>query len=265
MPGNTTDWKPELYARFRGLRLRPAIDLLDRVGGLPEGDVVDLCCGAGSVGEALSARFAGRRIIGVDTSPAMLTDAGATGSYSALVRADAADWAPEAAPALIFSNAALHWLPAHGALMPRLAGLLAPGGILAVQMPRQFSAPSHRLLRDYAQDMFPDRFDFINWKPAVLAPVEYHRMLAPLGEVDVWETDYVQRLDPVPEGHPVRSFTEATAMRPITGTLTAGELEAFTRRYETGLGAAYPVEEDGSVLLPFRRLFFTLRIATRTA
>ncbi|MBC7141064.1 MAG: methyltransferase domain-containing protein [Rhodobacteraceae bacterium] len=255
-----SDWNPESYARFGDLRLRPALDLLAQVGALPEGEVVDLGCGNGAAGPALAERFAGRRVVGLDASPAMLTAARTGGAYDRLIEGDVADWRAEAPVALIFSNAALHWLSDHAALMPHLASQLAPGGTLAVQMPRQYGAPSHRFLRDFAAEMFPDRFDLGAWKAPVSAPVEYHRMLAGLGRVNVWETDYVQRLGPVAGGHPVRRFTEATAMRPYLDKLAPAEAVEFVARYETALAAAYPIEPDGSVLFPFRRLFLTLTI-----
>jgi len=253
-----SDWNPEAYGRFADLRLRPALDLLARVGSLPDGGIVDLGCGSGSVGAALAHRFPGRPIEGVDASPAMLAEAGRSGAYDDLTQADISDWTPRVPPALIFSNAALHWLPDHGPLIARLAGQLLPGGTLAVQMPRQFGAPSHRFLRDFASEMFPDRFDFAGWTAPVATPVEYQRMLTPLGRAEVWETDYVQRLEPAERSHPVRRFTESTAMRPFLDRLSAEEARAFTARYEAALAIAYPVERDGSVLFPFRRLFFVL-------
>lgn len=253
-----SDWNPEAYGRFADLRLRPALDLLARVGSLPEGAIVDLGCGSGSVGAALAHRFPGQPIEGVDASPAMLAKARPSGHYSTLTQADISAWTPHAPPVLIFSNAALHWLPDHEALVARLAALLARGGVLAVQMPRQFGAPSHRFLRDFAAEMFPDRFNLSGWAAPVGTPVEYQRMLTPLGRAQVWETDYVQRLDPVEDGHPVRRFTEATAMRPFLDRLSAGEARMFVARYEAALAVAYPVEADGSVLFPFRRLFFVL-------
>lgn len=251
------DWNPEAYARFRGLRLRPALDLLAQVGGVPAGDVVDLGCGDGAMAAVLRARFADRRLIGVDRSPAMLAQAQ---GYDALVEADAAAWWPDAAPALIFSNAALHWLPDHAALLPRLAGYLAKGGVLAVQMPRQFFAPSHRFLRDIAQAMFPDRFDFAHYVPPAATAVEYCEMLAGLGAIDAWETDYIQRLDAAEAMHPVRGFTASTAMRPFAEKLNAAELAAFCDRYDAALASAYPARADGSVLFPFRRLFLILKV-----
>lgn len=250
------DWNPGAYARFRGLRLRPALDLLAQVGDLPQGDVVDLGCGDGAVAGALAGAYAGRRLIGVDTSPAMLA---AAQGYDAKVQADIAEWQPASPPGLIFSNAALQWLPDHPALLPRLAGFLPPGGVLAVQMPRQYGAPSHRFLRDIAQAMFPDRFDFRHWQPPVGPTVDYWHILSPLGAATLWETDYLQRLDPSGQGHPVRAFTGSTAMRPFVEKLSAAEQQAFTAAYDEALGAAYPLLPDGGALMPFRRIFLMVR------
>lgn len=260
-PAVNHDWNPGTYARFRGLRLRPALDLLARVEEVPPGGpIVDLGCGSGAVGPVLTERYGeDHKIVGVDNSPAMLAEAGKTGAYDWLTQADIADWVPDGPkPSLIYSNAALHWLDAHEDLMPRLAALVAPGGVLAVQMPGQFEAPSHRLLREIAGEMFPDRFDADAFLPPVAAPEDYARLLAPLGTVSAWETTYVQVLDPAVTEHPVRRFTEATAMRPFLEQMTGDEAGVFTSAYEAELAAAYPVEDNGTVLFPFRRVFFTL-------
>ena len=249
------DWNPGAYARFRGLRLRPALDLLMQIRKVPGGDVVDLGCGDGAAAGSLAARFPKRRIIGVDASANMLEKAR---GYAEIVLSDIAVWKPVSPPAVIFANAVLHWLGDHGTLLPGLAGTLAPGGTLAVQMPQQFQAPSHRFLRDIAASMFPGRFDFAHYVPPVARASDYHAMLAELGEVNAWETDYVQRLEPCDGQHPVHAFTAATAMRPIAAKLDAGELATFAAAYDQALGAAYPKQADGSVLFPFRRVFFIL-------
>lgn len=256
----TTDWNPGTYARFRGLRLRPALDLLAQVEDIPPaGPVVDLGCGAGAVGPVLAERFPDHRLIGIDNSPSMLSEAGKTGVYDWLSQDDIATWQLAGEhPALIYSNAALHWLGAHEDLMPRLAAMLPPGGVLAVQMPGQFDAPSHRLLRSLAAEMFPDRFSADEFLPPVAGPDDYARLLAPLGAVAAWETTYVQRLDPAVTEHPVRRFTESTAMRPFLEAMSEAEAGDFISAYEVELSTAYPVEDDGTVLFPFRRVFFTL-------
>ena len=251
-----SDWNPETYARFRGLRLRPALDLLMQIGGLPGGEIVDLGCGDGAAAAALRQRYRKHGLVGLDMSPAMLARAR---GYDRVIEADAGTWRPDAAVALIYSNAALHWLADHGALMPRLAGFLTPGGVLAVQMPRQFMAPSHRFLRDIAAALFPDRFDAV-FEPPVLPAAAYWEMLRPLGQVEAWETEYVQRLDPVANMHPVRAFTQSTAMRPYLDRLTAAEVEVFGSAYDKALASAYPVLADGAALMPFRRVFFVLKV-----
>ncbi len=253
------DWSPGTYQRFRGFRLRPALDLLAQVpDGLPAGAVVDLGCGAGAAGSALRACYGDRTLVGLDASPAMLAEAAASGCYDRLVEADIAGWQPEAAPALIFSNAALQWVPDHAALLPRLAALSAPGGVLAVQVPDQQDAPSHRLLREVAAGLFPDRFDWASWAPEVLAPAQVETLLAPFGPVTVWRTVYFQRLLPQAGTHPVRAFTEATAARPILARLDAGEQARFLLAYDAALALAYPPGPDGSVLFPFARSFCVL-------
>lgn len=251
------DWNPGAYAKFRGLRLRPALDLLAQVGDLPPGDVIDLGCGDGAASDALAARFPHHPRVGVDGSPAMLAQAH---GYHRTEAADIAAWKPETPPALIFSNAVLHWLPDHASLLPRLAGLLAPEGVLAVQMPRQFNAPSHRFLRDIASSLFPDLFDFSQYAAPTAPAAAYHQMLCPLGRVTAWETEYVQRLDPVGEGHPVRAFTGSTAMRPFLERLTEPQAAQFTAAYDRALASAYPVDGAGAALFPFRRCFFVLEM-----
>lgn len=257
MSAGKSDWNPETYARFRGLRLRPALDLVAQLRDVPGGDVVDLGCGDGAAAGVLRDRCAGGTLIGVDASAAMLERAS---GYDQLLQIDAAVWQPERPPALIFSNAALHWLPDHARLLPRLAGFLAPGGLLAVQMPRQFFAPSHRFLRDIAASMFPDRFDFSHYVPPVATAVEYVALLAGLGQIDAWETEYVQRLDATEGMHPVRAFTASTAMRPFAQDLNAAEMAKLCAAYDASLSSAYPARADGSVLFPFRRLFFILKV-----
>ena len=222
---------------------------------LPNGEVVDLGCGNGPVGAALKERF-GRRLVGVDNSAAMLADALKTGVYDGLEHRDIGGWQAEA-PALIFSNAVLHWLPDHAMLFPRLARMLPEGGVLAAQMPRQFAAPSHVLLRDVAGALFPDRFDYRDYVPPVAAPQALAEVLRPLGALDIWETSYFQRLGPG-AGHPVRRYTQSTAARPILAKLSAGEQARFLAAYDEALRGAYPLAADGGVDFPFLRQFIVL-------
>ncbi|MFN3292534.1 MAG: methyltransferase domain-containing protein [Gemmobacter sp.] len=239
--------------------MRPALDLIARIGDLPAGEVVDLGCGDGAVADALRAAFAGHVLVGVDSSSQMLAAARAGGRYDRLEQADIAGWAPERAPALIYSNAALNWVPDHAGLLPRLAAALAPGGVLAVQVPGQHGAPSHALMHQLALRLAPGWFEAT---PAthVRDPAEYHRLLMPLGAVLAWETTYVQHLPPTEDLHPVLHFTRSTAMRPYLQALDPADHHRFLATLAAAMHEAYPPLPDGSVLMPFRRVFFVLRV-----
>ncbi len=252
------DWNPGAYARFRDLRARPALDLMLAVRSVGGGDVIDLGCGNGAMGAALKERFAGHRLVGVDASPAMLAKAREGGAYDALIETDIADWSVERA-GLIYSNAALHWLGEHETLFVRLAGMLAIGGTLAVQMPHQNNAPSHRVWLSLAEELFPGRVK-PEVSPGVMKPPHYFHLLAGLGRFSLWETEYYQVLGADESGHPVRRYTESTYARPILEALEPDEQAVLIRRYEEVMEKAYPRGADGTVLFPFRRMFFTLTV-----
>lgn len=260
MNANTSDndWNPETYARFRDLRLRPALDLLLAVRSVGGGDVIDLGCGTGAMGARLRERFSGHRVIGVDSSPAMLAKAEETGAYDELIETDIEDWRCKNA-GLIFSNAALHWLGDHDTLFPHLAGMLAQGGTLAVQMPHQNNAPSHRVWRDLAAELAEDEHASAQG-PGVAFPAHYFRLLSGFGALSIWETEYYQLLAAEAGAHPVRRFTESTYARPILSSLDEEQRRALVARYEDVMEKAYPRGEDGTVLFPFKRMFFTLTV-----
>src|SRR6185437_12843528 len=145
-----TSWDPTQYLRFSDERLRPALDLLAQVPLTAPARVVDLGCGAGNVTAILRRRFPDADVLGVDGSDAMLAKAREAAPGARFMQGDFATWTPDAPPDLIYSNAALHWVTDHETLFPRLVSLLAPGGVLAVQMPAMHDAPLRRLQLEVA-------------------------------------------------------------------------------------------------------------------
>ena len=255
-----TRWDPGQYHRFADHRLRPALELLDRVPIAGASLVYDLGCGSGNVTRIIAERFSGARVAGVDVSNEMLARAAEAPSRIEWTRADIAEWEPDRAPELIYSNAALHWVDDHAALFPGLFGLLAPGGCLAVQMPLSYSMPSHVLMRETLADGGVDGSRLGDEALAaavarkwVLDAGEYYDLLAREAEsVDLWETEYIQRL----EGEdPVLEWVRATGLRPILNGLRGAERERFVAVYRERLRLAYPQHAGGHTLYPFRRLF----------
>lgn len=235
-----------------GSRLRPGIDLIANIPDVAAQRVVDLGCGTGRLTERLRTRWTHAEVVGLDSSPKMLEQA--RGDFPAIewIEGDIAKWMPEEKLDVIMSNAALHWLPHHGILFPRLFSDLAPGGVLAVQMPRNWSAPSHVLVREAAEELgFGERIG-PEWIP-VSEPAFYYDLLAPLAaRLEIWETTYIQ---PLEGDNPVVDWIRSTALQPVMEKLAEDEATEFLRLYGERVRAAYPKRSNGITLFPFRRLF----------
>lgn len=247
-------WDPAQYLKFGDHRLRPAVDLLNRIDLDAPGEVYDLGCGAGNVTRLLRARWPEARITGVDSSEAMLDKAASAAPDVAWQRADLAAWEPQRPAHLIYSNAALHWLTGHDRRFPALMGKLRPGGVLAVQMPRNFLAPSHTAIADAARSgPWRQKLEPLLRPVPVAEPAFYFDVLAPHSAVlDIWETEYLHVL----EGEdPVKEWTKATWLNPLLDALDEPERSRFERCYADMVSEAYPRRADGRTLLPFRRLF----------
>ena len=253
-------WDPQQYDKFEAPRWRPALDLLNALpSDLTPRRVVELGCGGGKLSRLLADRFAQAEVTGIDGSADMLTQAAAKPSRVRWVEADMAGWQPEESVDLIISNAALHWLPNHADLFKHLIGALTPGGVLAVQMPRNFAAASHAIPRDIAGD--PRWADRLAGSLVAVVPVHepaaYYDWLAPRTTgLDIWETEYLQVLD---GENAVLEWLKGTTLRPVMAALSEAELADFMAAAAPRLAQVYPRRADGHTLFPFRRLFLIAR------
>lgn len=258
-------WNPEQYEKLSKYRQRPFADLTSRVGASDPEIVVDLGCGPGPLTLALAQRWPHARIIGVDSSAEMLEQARRIDRLERVEWTqveDVATWDPEQVGApldVIITSALLQWVPSHWELMPVWIGALAPGGWFAMQVPGNFGAPSHTLLREVAarSPRAADLLPRLRGADAVSEPAAYIALLAGLGcDVDAWETTYQHVLDPVGEqGGPVLEWTKGTALRPVLEVLKdAGERADFLAAYGDALLRAYPRQPFGTIFA-FRRIF----------
>lgn len=250
-------WNPEQYAKFAGLRVQPGLDLINRLPVEARiGAAVDLGCGTGELTALLADRYPDATVTGLDSSTAMLDKARSHFPGQIWVEGDIARWRADRPLDLIFSNAALHWLPDHDRLLPRLVDSLAKSGLLAVQMPRNYATPSHALIRAVADlPRFAGRIT-LQSEP-VARPDVYDTLLAPLvDEIEIWETEYWHRLS---GDEPVFEWVKSTALRPVLEALDGADREAYLADYRRRLQEAYPKRPDGITLFPFRRLFILAR------
>jgi len=274
-------WDPGQYRHFADERSRPFHDLLARVPAEEPAQVADLGCGPGELTATLARRWPGATVTGVDSSPAMIEAAQATAAQATAAQATAAQataaqataaarapaahdrlsfeladvtrWQPAAPLDVLVANAVLQWLPGQLGVLTRWAGLLAPGGWLAVQLPGNFDQPGHVAIRELAATPRWQRW---------LAGVELNRQAEDPGayldaliaagcEADVWETTYLHVL---PGEDPVLEWYRGTGLRPVIDALPAAEATQFLAAFGDRMRAAYPARRYGTVL-PFRRVF----------
>ena len=254
-----TTWDPSQYLRFERERTLPCRDLIARIGGPDPVRVVDLGCGSGTSTALLRERWPGAALVGVDNSAEMIAAARRSSVAAEWLVADIGSW--QAAPPfdLVFSNAALHWLPDHERLFPHLLRQVAPGGTLAVQMPINFESPAHRAVREVAASPgWARRWPVDGAGPRVGSAESYYRLLAKEGPPpEIWQTEYVHVL---PDAASILEWLKGTTLRPYLTVLSAPQdRDAFLAEIEELLRSAYPPQPDGRVLFPFRRLFLVAR------
>jgi trans-aconitate 2-methyltransferase len=252
-------WDADHYLRFSDARTLPAIDLLSRIGLAAPRLVVDLGCGPGNSTAPLKARWPNAAVTGIDSSAVLLDAAQRDHPGIDFVKGNIASWTAAEPIDVIFANASLQWVSGHDRLVPRLFEQVAPGGVLAVQMPRNHDFATHRLMRQVAAEGdWRDRLEGAR-EPSPVKPLEfYYDLLAPhSASFTIWETNYIQVMDGVAA---IIAWLHGTGLRPFLARLTEAERPVFLTRYAALLAEAYPAQANGKILLPYPRLFF---IATK--
>ena len=248
-------WDPDLYLRFANERTQPTIDLVARLGEIRPGTIIDLGCGPGNSTAILLKRFPEAKIVGLDNSDEMIEQARAALPLIDWIHADVRIWKPDYQFDLIFSNAALQWVPDHARLFPQLMGWLNPAGLLAVQMPLHYDSPLQQIIQKIARDP--------SWAHRMDGPLNaltrhpsgfYHDILSGLStHIDIWQTEYFHQLE---SPQAIVDWIRGTGLRPFLEALTTeAERQQFEEAVLAGTTAAYPRQKDGRVLFPFKRQF----------
>ncbi|QDT26719.1 Trans-aconitate 2-methyltransferase [Gimesia panareensis] len=248
-------WDADQYLKFQRERTQPAIDLAARVWLEAPRRIVDVGCGPGNSTAVLAQRFPEAELSGLNSSAEMLETARESQPDERWFQADITSWEPEERYDLLFSNAVLQWVPDHETIFPRLMSFLEPNGALAVQLPAHYESPLHRCVVEVSE--LPD------WREQTTAARQalacesrsfYYDLLSPLSsEIELWETEYIHIMESVKS---IMEWFRGTGLRPYLEALPD---DATRARFEGELlkryAEAYPLQQNGNVLFPFRRLF----------
>jgi len=253
-------WNPDQYHKFQSERSAPFDDLLALVDLRPRLQAVDLGCGTGELTADAHKRLGARSTLGVDSSPAMLEKvAPLAGEGLAFARGDIARFedATGAGYDLVLSNAALHWVPDHPALLARLVGLLAPGGQLAVQVPANQTHASHRLANELArEEPFASALQGYVRHRSVLSPVEYALQLKRLGLVDE-ESRLQVYVHELTEPADVVAWCRGTLLTDYEKRLPPDLWQRYLDTYRSRIVATLPDERP--YLYTYQRILFSGR------
>ncbi len=181
MTSSAGEWDPGQYERFREERSLPFYDLLKLVVAKKSMRVVDLGCGTGELTREMHRTLRPSSTLGIDSSDAMLEKS--REFVEPGLSFEKGDIAAVAGTFdLVFSNAALHWVPDHERVLAHLTSLLAPGGQLAIQMPANQDHPSHVVAEEIAQEApFAAVLEGKGARQTVLRVEKYGELLFKLG------------------------------------------------------------------------------------
>jgi trans-aconitate 2-methyltransferase len=249
------DWDPNLYLKFSDQRARPAADLIAQIRIENPAHIIDLGCGTGNSTEQLHRRWPEAALTGLDSSATMLAQAQHNHPDWHWIKSTIEEWAADTIYELVFSNAALHWVPDHARLFPRLLSYVALGGALAVQMPNNFRSPAHQAMRKAAADP--------RWSAAVAGASEntfveplssyYDALRRHASAMNIWETEYLQIMD---GPGAVLDWMRSTAMRPWLVRLADDkQRKQFEELCLKEIEQAYPANDQGKVIFPYKRIF----------
>jgi trans-aconitate 2-methyltransferase len=259
----TDTWSAGQYSKFEKERNRPVTDLLAHIPQTVINKAVDIGCGPGNSTELLSLFYPDAVISGMDSSADMINAARQRLPGLKFEVADISGWQDDVHYDVILANAVLQWVPDHATLFPALIKRLSPGGSLAVQLPDNFDEPAHRLMRSVAADgPWAGRLTGASKRiRRETADWYYAHLRSRVSTLDLWRTTYYHPLAGGAEA--IVEWFKGTGLRPFLDPLSPEEKEAFLLRYTKEIGRAYPVYPDGSVLLPFPRLFLVATVSGR--
>lgn len=257
-----TDWNPTQYLKFGDERTQPSIDLASRIQHSAPRKILDIGCGPGNSTHVLAHRFPHACIIGIDSSENMIQVAK---DSSIDLEADLDFMICDAATGLpslennydiVFSNAAIQWIPRHDELLRNMMARLKPGGVMAIQTPLIEKHPLHRIIRSVAnQPQWKNAFSKNLARQNNLAVDAYADILSDMAtRYDIWETTYYHFM---PSYRDIIEWFRGTRLRPYLAALSPNRQPDFENELLERFAQAIPARKDGSILLPFPRLFFT--------
>ena len=249
------DWNPDLYLKYRNERTQPSIDLISKIEiSFHPKSILDIGCGPGNSSQALLQRWPNAILTGIDNSMNMIEKAKTSYPNNIWIVEDASKYSTNTKYDIVFSNATIQWISNHEYLFHKLANFTNDGGVLAVSVPRFNEMPLSSAIQKVASKEkwreptkgCSELFTYHDYKYYYdLISIDYK-------SIEFWQTDYIHILE---SQYSIMEWIRSTGMKPYLDCLQDEEKSLFETEVLAEIKCDYPVQNDGKVLFPFKRLF----------
>lgn len=248
-------WDGDDYERHSSHQRQWGGGIIEELGLRGDERILDLGCGDGSLTRTLAERVPRGSVLGVDAAPEMLETARAKCGPNMrveLLDINRLDFAAEFD--VIFSNATLHWVHDHAAVLRQAHRALRPGGILRVQFGGEGNCPNFVACarRQMAAPPFAACFAGFRWPWFFPGLAEYEPLLtaSPFAEWRAWLEPKEQRL---PGADALVGWIDNPGLIPFVQALPAALRKPFRDAVVAEM-LDRTRQPDGANLEPFRRL-----------
>jgi trans-aconitate 2-methyltransferase len=253
---NKQDWDPRLYLKFNKERIQPSIDLVSRINFEQPGRIIDIGCGPGNSTRILTERWPRAEVTGADNSPAMIKKASEDYPDQKWILFDACKDKADGKFDIVFSNATIQWLPDHNKLIQRFSEMLTDKGCLAIQLPLFSDMPLGKAISEASRsERWHSLMAGVDNLFIIHTPSYYFDQLSRyFSSSEIWVTDYFHVMD---SQMSILEMIRSTGLKPYLERISGkNEKEQFENEIFQSITRDYPLQENGRVLFPFKRLFF---------
>ena len=253
------NWNPEEYAKSSAAQLAWARELIARLKLRGDESVLDVGSGDGKVTAEIAAALPRGRVVGLDGSPEMVNFARAhyeTRRFPNLefVCMDARRIELNRRFDIVFSNAALHWIDDHRAVLKALSRIMRQGGRLIVSCGGRGNAVE--ILDAFEGVTSADRwrtyFEGFAFPYHFYGPDEYSRWLPEAG-LSPLRVELVPKTMPQPGADGLASWIRTTWL-PFTERVPESKREAMIQEVVNRYLDRFPADAAGDVCVKMVRL-----------
>jgi trans-aconitate 2-methyltransferase len=217
--------------------------------------ILDLGCGDGSVTRQLADRVPRGSVLGIDAAPEMLGAArDKCGPNMTVQHLDISDLDFEAEFDVVFSNASLHWVHDHAAVLHSVHRALRRGGVLLAQFGCDGNCPNliECVKRQMATPPLLELFAGFRWPWFFPSIPAYEELLgaSPFAEWRAWMENRDQRF---PSADAIVGWIDNPCLIPFVQALPADLRKPFRDAVVEAM-LARTRQPDWTYLEPFRRI-----------